>query len=169
LIDPWYVRTMARYNAWQNAQLTPVLEAMPHEELVRDRGAFFGSILATANHLLWGDTIWMSRFDPGVEKPAAGIPESVDLHPTIGAWSAARFQMDGRIRTWAQRLRAIDLKGDLAWYSGALKRDMRQPVALCIAHMFNHQTHHRGQIHAMLTAAGVQAPVSDLAAMPEEA
>ena len=66
MIDPAYCRTMARYNAWQNAQLIPVLEAIGHDALLEDRGGFFGGILATANHLLWGDTIWMSRFDPSV-------------------------------------------------------------------------------------------------------
>lgn len=168
MIDPDYVRTMARYNSWQNAQLTPVLTSMSNAELTKNRGAFFGSILATANHLLWGDTIWMSRFDPSVEKPAVGIPDSGAMHVTVGAWSAARFQLDGKIRFWAQGLRALDLKGDLHWYSGALERDVRKPIGECIAHMFNHQTHHRGQIHAMLTAAGAKAPVSDLFAMPEE-
>lgn len=168
MIDADYVRLMARYNKWQNVQLMPVLEAMPQDALTEDRGGFFGGLLATANHLLWGDTIWMSRFDPSVEAPAGGIPESVNLHPTAGSWAAARFHMDGTIRIWAEALDTIDLKGALTWFSGALGREVTAPMETIVVHFFNHQTHHRGQIHTMLTAMGETAPVSDLFIMPEE-
>ena len=127
MIDAAYVRTMARYNAWQNRQLMLVLEAMPPEELARDRGGFFGGLLATANHLLWADTIWMSRFDPSVEPPDGGIPESVDLHPTVSSWAADRFRTDGKIRYWAQSLRALDLKHDLTFRSSVLGREVTAP------------------------------------------
>ena len=63
MIDPAYVVTMARYNAWQNAQLAETFDSMSLGALTENRGAFFGSILATASHLLWGDMMWMSRFD----------------------------------------------------------------------------------------------------------
>ena len=169
MIDPRYVQAMARYNSWQNGQLVPVLEAMDASELTCDRGSFFGSILGTANHLLWGDQIWMSRFDKGVDAPAGGIPSSPQLHPTVGSWSAQRFWLDGRIRIWADNLKAIDLEGDLSWYSGALGQDVTAPLAMTVMHFFNHQTHHRGQLHAMLTAAGQKAPVSDLFIMPKDA
>ena len=168
MIDPRYVRIMARYNSWQNAQLMPALEAMPLDALTLDRGAFFGSILGTANHLLWGDTLWMSRFDPSVEPPAVPPAEHFQLHPTAAAWGADRFRMDGKIRFWADGLRALDLKSDLTWFSAIEQREMRAPLAHCVLQFFNHQTHHRGQIHAMLTAAGAKAPVSDLIFMPEE-
>jgi uncharacterized damage-inducible protein DinB len=168
VIDPRYVQTMARYNSWQNRQLMPVLEAMPLEALTKDRGAFFGSILGTANHLLWGDTIWMSRFDPSVEPPSVPLGESAALHPTAATWSAERFRIDGKIRFWADWLRALDLKRQLTWYSGAAEREVTAPLELCIVHFLNHQTHHRGQIHAMLTAAGLKAPVSDLFLLPQE-
>ena len=116
MISPRYCLTMARYNAWQNRQLKAAFEALAPEDLTRDRGAFFGSILATANHLLWADRIWLARFTGG-RAP------------------------DGRIA---------------------------ESVGLCVTHMFNHQTHHRGQIHAMLTQAGAAAPVSDLFILPDE-
>lgn len=170
MIDPGYVRMMARYNCWQNNQLMSVIELMPKDELVRGRGAFFGSILATANHLLWGDKLWMSRFDPSVDPPENLRPDDwVTLWPTASAWSADRFRTDGKIRFWADGLRAVTLKGELEWYSGLLERQMRLPMADAVVHMFNHQTHHRGQIHAMLTAAGQTAPVTDLIFMPKDA
>ncbi|MEM9576276.1 MAG: DinB family protein [Pseudomonadota bacterium] len=168
MIDPRYVQTMARYNSWQNNQLMPLLEAMSHDDLTRDRAAFFGSLLATANHLLWGDTLWMSRFDPSMDAPPGGIAQSVDLHPTGASWAADRFRVDGKIRFWAGGLRALDLKRDLTWFSGAAGRELTAPLEVCVTHFFNHQTHHRGQIHAMLTAAGLKAPVSDLFLLPED-
>lgn len=168
MIDPAYVRMMARYNSWQNSQLLPVLKAMTAEDLTKDRGAFFGSLLATANHLLWGDTIWMSRFDPSVEAPIVAVPQSTELHPTIGSWEADRFRMDGKIRFWADGLRALDLKGQLTFYSVSVGRELTTQIDTSVVHFFNHQTHHRGQIHAMLTAMGKAAPVSDVIFMPED-
>lgn len=168
MIDPRYVRTMARYNSWQNAQLMPVLQSMPSADLKENRGAFFGSIMATVNHLLWGDTMWMSRFDPSVDQPTVGVAKSVNFHRSIGSWSADRSRMDGKIQFWADGLRSVDLQGDLTWYSGSVGREISAPLAETVVHFFNHQTHHRGQVHAMLTAAGQKAPVSDLFLMPEE-
>ncbi len=168
MIDPGYVRMMARYNSWQNSQLMPLLQDMTLEDLTRDRGAFFGGLLSTANHLLWGDTLWMSRFDPSVMPPEAGISESTGMHPTAGAWAADRFRMDGKIRFWADGVRRVGLKGDITWYSGAMGCEVTCPVAKAIVHFFNHQTHHRGQIHAMITGMGIKAPVSDLFYLPED-
>ena len=168
MIDKGYVRSMARYNAWQNRQLTDALKDVSDADLRKDRGAFFGSIMGTLNHLLWGDTIWMSRFVASIQKPSGGVADSVAFTPTFAVWSADRFRMDGAIRMWADTMSSLELKGQLSWFSGALGRDVRKPVALCVTHMFNHQTHHRGQVHAMMTAMGVQAPVSDLFMMPED-
>jgi uncharacterized damage-inducible protein DinB len=167
MITPEYCRLMARYNHWQNDGLRQMVAEMPEDELRKERGAFFGSIWATLNHLLWADTIWMSRFSD-VAPPQGGIGDSVGFTATKGDWDAKRFRMDGRIADWAEGLNGLDLTGDLNWYSGALGRDMTRKKALCVLHFFNHQTHHRGQVHAMLTAVG-QAPGStDLFAMPDE-
>ncbi len=160
---------MARYNTWQNHQLTEMLTGIDDEVLRQDRGAFFGSIFATLNHVLWGDTLWMSRFDPEQEPPAVDAAQHRDLTPTFAVWAAERFRMDGTIRLWAEGLRDLDLKSDLSWYSGLMKRDFTRPLEVCVAHFFNHQTHHRGQIHAMMTAAGLKAPVSDVIFMPDDA
>ena len=166
LITPDYCRLMARYNAWQNTGLRRIVEAMPVAELDRDRGAFFGSIRATLNHLLWADRIWMSRFAGG-PAPEGGIAQSVGLTPTIAVWGAERFATDGRITLWAEALRAVDLTGELTWYSGAAGREMSRPVQDLVVHFFNHQTHHRGQVHAMLTAAGHKPGDTDLPFLPE--
>lgn len=158
---------MARYNAWQNKGLREMIADMDRDALYKDRGAFFGSIMGTLNHLLWGDTIWISRFDGGVA-PDPAIKDSVNFTPTPAVWAAENFRMDARIRLWAGRLRAIDLVGDLEWYSGAMGRQMSRPKALCVMQLFNHQTHHRGQVHAMLTAMGKRPNDTDLPFMPED-
>lgn len=165
MITVEYVATMARYNAWQNKHLMDAIEPMDEAEIVADRGAFFGSILATLNHILWGDRMWMARLADW-PPPDGGIPESLSLAPTFAAWVAERQRIDGRLTHWADTLRPAALRGDLTWYSGALGAEVTKPRALCVTHMFNHQTHHRGQVHAMLTSAGRDPGVTDLALAP---
>ena len=169
MITPTYVRKMARYNIWQNSQISGFLDVMDEAEVTRDRGAFFGSILGTLNHILWGDGMWMSRWYDPVEKPAQPITDTTGMTADLAAWRTARMEMDQHIDNWAQGLDETRLVGDLTWYSGATGQEQSMPLALCITHFFNHQTHHRGQVHAMLTAAGSKAPVSDLVFMPEDA
>lgn len=168
MITADYARQMARYGHWQNTQLSGFLRALPPEELTRDRGAFFGSIMGTANHLLWGDWIWISRFDKGAG-PGGGIPESVSLCAGLADWLPLRGRIDARITDWAIALPDGPLSGAFSWFSAAKEADVVKPYAQCVIHMFNHQTHHRGQLHQMLTEAGSSAPVSDLVFMPEEA
>lgn len=167
MISPAYATTMAQYNAWQNALLLPVLEAMSADDLTQDRGAFFGSILGTANHILWGDQAWMSRFDDRIPFPGGDLANTGAMHPTVGLWSAGRQQMDRTISQWAAGLKDHDLSGDLSWFSASVDQNVSRPMAACVVHFFNHQTHHRGQIHAMLTAMGQPGAVSDLVFLPE--
>ena len=168
MIDAAFCQTMARYNRWQNKNLISEANAMTDTGRARDRGAFFGSIVATFNHLLWGDTIWMSRFD-GWKKPKTIIAAGTGYTATWPAFKAARGDADARIVSWADKLTPADLEGELAWYSGALEANVQRPKWLCIQGFFNHQTHHRGQIHAMLTAAGAKPGDTDLFIMPEDA
>ncbi|MBD3663192.1 DinB family protein [Sulfitobacter aestuariivivens] len=167
MITATYVRTMARYNAWQNSQLMPVVDGMDQAELDRDRGAFFGSIQGTLSHLLWGDLLWMSRFDPQCPAPEGPFDRSRGNFPTRTDWLSERAACDSRIRRWADALQTGDLDGAVSWYSEAAGEDFSKPLTDCIVHVFNHQIHHRGQVHAMLTAAGQNAPVTDLPFMPE--
>lgn len=166
MITPGWCHTMARYNAWQNGNIIAACETITDAARREDRGAWFGSIHRTLSHLLWGDLTWMSRFDGG-DRPAGGIADSPGLHPDWGPYLALRRATDGRILDWAARLEEGDIEGDLAWYSGAMGRDVTQPRAICIMQMFNHQTHHRGQVHAMLTAAGARPGDTDIFIMPD--
>lgn len=168
MISPGYAHTMARYNAWQNQGLIGAADRLDPSARHLDRGAFFGSLQRTFSHLLWADTIWMSRFD-GWQAPAVGLPDSAGFAPDWATLKTARKSADTRITDWASRLEEEDLSGDLIWYSAVSGREMTKPLGLCVSHFFNHQTHHRGQIHAMLTAAGANPGDTDLIFMPEDA
>jgi uncharacterized damage-inducible protein DinB len=168
MITPAACLTFARYNRWQNRSIYDAASTLSDEERRRDRGAFFGSIHATLSHLMWGDTVWMSRFD-GWEKPAGAIRDSVGFVADWDALRARRAAADARIVDWAGRVDPAWLASDATWYSGALGREVTKNAGLCVAHFFNHQTHHRGQVHAMLTAAGARPADTDLFAMPDEA
>ncbi len=166
MMTPEWCATMARYNAWQNVNLYTAAETLDIPARALDRGAFFASIHGTLSHVLWADTIWMSRFSDW-KKPRGGIATSPRFGGDWNVMARERRQADAAIVTWAEALSADDLAGDLTWYSGALGADAVRPRALCVAHMFNHQTHHRGQVHAMLTAAGASPGDTDLFMLPD--
>ena len=161
MIDPAYVQRMARYNRWQNANLYGVADTLPDEERRRERGAFFGSIHKTLSHLLWADRIWLSRFTD-VPKPQGGIPDSVSLYPDWDGLKRERVAFDDTMVAWADKVDASYLQGDLTWYSGAQKREVTKAKWVLLTHLFNHQTHHRGQVHVMLSQTPVAPPSLDL-------
>ena len=165
MIDPSYVRQLARYNRWQNENLYGVADALSDAERRRERGAFFGSIHATLSHLLWADRTWMSRI-AATPRPAGGIAESVSLYGDWSELKRERAAFDGVIVDWAERLEDAALAGDFTWFSGAIKAEVSRPRWLLLTHMFNHQTHHRGQVHCMLTQAGGKPGDTDLFIMP---
>jgi|TARA_R100000501_G_scaffold12618_1_gene23271 uncharacterized damage-inducible protein DinB len=165
MIDSEYARTMARYNLWQNRSLYCEGDRLDDDQRRANRGAFFGSLHATLAHILWGDMMWMSRLD-GWEKPAAGPADGEKWLDWEGL-KATRAEADLRIAEWADRLEDADLLGDFSWYSGILKRDVSKPMWIVVAHVFNHQTHHRGQAHAILTSFGMTPDDTDLSFMPD--
>jgi uncharacterized damage-inducible protein DinB len=167
MIDVAYVQRMTRYNCWQNANLYGVADTLPDDERRRERGAFFGSIHKTLSHLLWADRTWMSRFTSEVQKPQAGIPESVSLYPDWDGLKRERAAFDQTMIGWADRLDAGWLRDDLTYFSGALNRELTKPRWQLVTHLFNHQTHHRGQVHCLLTQAGAKPHTTDLPALPE--
>lgn len=159
---------MARYNTWQNKQLFSILDVMSAEDLTKDRGAFFGSIHATLNHLLWGDMLWLNRFDPSTPSPIGDPMDSKSLFATHTEWRVERIATDERILMWSNKVTQVELDAELTMFSRVLQAETKGLMSICVPGFFNHQTHHRGQVHAMLTAAGQNAPVSDLFFMPED-
>ena len=173
MITGEYIRTMARYNHWQNESIYETAEGVGDAARRLDRGAFFGSIHKTLCHLLWGDMMWTSRF-AGMEEPAEqSIKNSAGMIDDWALLKKRRFQLDGEILLWANGLEADNpdenstgkngsgaigfnngvVEGNYSWYSAVSGATVRRPMGEVLVHFFNHQTHHRGQVHAMITAA----------------
>jgi len=159
MIDAEHCQTFAAYNTWMNEKLYDCAEKLSDTERKVDRGAFFRSIHSTLNHVLWGDRLWLSRFNR--RKYEAG-PIGVDLYEDFGHLRHARVAMDADLTDWAMRVGADRLSGPLTWFSGVAQRDMTRPMWLCVVQLFNHQTHHRGQVTTLLKQAGIDPGVTDL-------
>ena len=159
MIDAEYCQTMAAYSGWMNRKVYEAAARLPDAERKADRGAFFRSMHSTLNHILWGDRVWLPRFN-GKSYPAGAI--GVDLYDDFDALRAARHTMDDEIIAWAAQLDAAQLAGTLTWYSVVAQREMSRPRWLCATQMFNHQTHHRGQVTTLLKQAGIDPGVTDL-------
>lgn len=168
MITAAYVHTMTRYNAGMNARLYAAASRLSDAERRLDRGAFWQSIHGTLSHILWADRMWMSRF-AGWARPAQKLPQSAALFDDFDAMAGARAQDDAKLLAWTATLTDDWLAQDLTWTSGAAQRDFTMPRAMLLVHVFNHQTHHRGQVHAMLTAAGQTTGDTDLWLVLEDA
>lgn len=165
MISPDYCVMTSRYNAWQNKSLYREADLMTDTQRRQDRGAFFGSVQRTLCHILTGDHIWMSRFD-GWDLPEARGFKSPDWITDWQELKVRRSETDVRFQVWADAVVQSDLNGDLTWWSGLERREETAPVWTLVSHMFNHQTHHRGQVHAMLTGFGMSPDETDLGFMP---
>jgi len=161
MITPDWVRLMAAYNAEMNRRLYAAADRLTPAQRSENRGAFFGSVQGTLGHVLWGDRIWMHRFD-GWDRPQAVIKESPHVIPDWAALKQARLDADAGIEAWAARVDPVWLTGRLGWHSVAVGRDVVKPIAVLVTHFFNHQTHHRGQAHALLTGFGQDTGDTDL-------
>lgn len=157
MIDAAYVQKLAQYNLWQNQSLYAAASTLSDAQRRANRGAFLKSIHATLNQLLVEDQMWMSRL-AGLATPAVVLP-GAELFADWDELTAARRAMDARIVAWAQGLTGgpdAALDGDLVWFSDVEQTEVKMPRWLAIAHFANHQTHQRGQVHAILTAAGAK-------------
>lgn len=166
MITPKLVQTLADYNQWQNKSIYTAADTLTKAERTADRGAFWKSIEGTLNHLLWGDRLWMSRLGGG-EPPA--VQSMQDTVNEGGDWvdlQTARILMDSAISAWAATVEQSHLDNSITYVSAVTGKELTYNIGLLTIHMFNHQTHHRGQVHAMLTAAGATPDDTDLPFMP---
>jgi uncharacterized damage-inducible protein DinB len=163
MIDPAYCVLMARYNQWMNRKLYQACEGLDEARRKQDVGAFFGSIQGTLNHLLYGDTVWMRRF---TGRPTAGLHARMEFHPDFVALRAMREVFDREIVDWAGKLEPIWLAADFTYTRQSENQVVTRPAWHLVTHMFNHQTHHRGQITTLLSQFGVDPGMTDLPAMP---
>lgn len=147
------------YNRWANALVYQAAEALPMEEQNRDTGAFFGSLTGTLNHMLVADRIWMKRFTGDGAAPAR---LDAILHADLPSLRIAREAEDQRIVEWVGSLSDKALAGRFSYVTVTDMRTVSQRLAPALAHFFNHQTHHRGQAHTILTALGGPSLTLDL-------
>ena len=167
MISVDFIQMMVAYNEWQNTVIYATANDLTDSERRADKGAFFGSIHGTLNHLIWGDTIWLSRFAKPPPPRSPDIPGSINERADWADMLAERSQLDQRICGWAASIDPAVLSGDLTWFSGAANREITKPLWILITHFHNHQTHHRGQVHAMLTACGAKPGDTDLMLLPD--
>ncbi len=153
-----YCRMMSRYNTGANALLYDACRMLSPGDLAKDRKAFFKSILGTLNHLWTGDEIWMTRFEGG-EIPSTHL-DAILFDDVDDLW-AARKRQDARIDAFFADVADDFFQGSIDYVNNAGKH-YTEDVATATVHFFNHQTHHRGQVHAMLTQTEVDAPSLDL-------
>ena len=165
MITQNHMRTMARYNSWQNQNIYRAADGLSDELRQQDRGAFFNSIHGTLSHLMWADQMWMHRF-ADTPKPAGGISQSAQLFSEWDAMKTQRVALDAQIQEWADTVDPAWIVENMTWFSGAAQREFTMARWQLVTHFFNHQTHHRGQIHAMLTAAGAKPDDTDLILLP---
>ena len=142
-------RMFAGYNAWCNERLYAAAATLSEADYHADRGAFFKSVHGTLNHLLVGDRIWMRRFTGKGE-----LPKSLDaiLHNDFASLRAARRNEDAAISRYVEALGDDDLASKIRYRTMSNPADIEQVLAPALDHFFNHQTHHRGQAHALLSS-----------------
>lgn len=148
---------MGRYNRWANGLLYDAAYALPDEEYRRDVGAYFGSLHGTLNHLIVGDRIWLSRFE-GHGSPPLALEDTISDDKT--ELRLARDDLDARIIDFVDQLDDGALKSTITYVRQGV--EYTEPLAPSLTHFFNHQTHHRGQCHTMLTQFTGKAPSMDL-------
>jgi uncharacterized damage-inducible protein DinB len=158
IVDPAYFRTLARYNRWANERLYGACAKLTADEFAASRPAFFGSIQGTLNHLVAGDRAWLDRLE-GV----AAVVRDYDqvMAEDFESLSRARAEHDARIIVLVDDLGPEELAETL-YYTTIAGDRAETPTHWVLAHMFNHQTHHRGQAHGLLSQTGVAPPPLDL-------
>ncbi len=162
MTTPGIFQTLARYNQWMNDKLYNVCAEMTDGDRKADREAFFGSVHGTLNHILWADYAWLNRLAGYTYSlPPIGQP----VHDDFEQLRAARIEADKVIIDWTDSFTPERLEEEVVWTAGSDKVERRQPRWLLVTHMFNHQTHHRGQATTLLSQAGLDVGVTDLPRM----
>lgn len=163
---PW-LGALARYNRWMNDKLYALAATMSDEARKRDSGAFFKSIHGTFNHLLLADRVWLSRFE-GVAAPDGFMAPGIrtldqELYADFDELRRERARTDDALSTWIAGLDDARLAAPLV----VIRRGQRHesPLWCSVVHVFNHQTHHRGQLTTLFTQQGYDPGVTDLSAM----
>jgi uncharacterized damage-inducible protein DinB len=163
-MDRLTAHTMGRYNRWMNQRLYECCSRLSDDERKKDVGAFFKSIHGTLNHILLGDRVWMGRFTGNPFTPAS---LSQELYSDFAELRTEREATDAAILDWAGSLKEEDFTREFSYTSVVNPQTRRYPFSVVVAHLFNHQTHHRGQLTTLLFQRGIDPGVTDLIWLPE--
>lgn len=168
---------LANYNRWMNENIYHVVTKLDPESLYQDLGAYFGSIGGTLNHIMIADIIWLKRFlshprEFSALTSLAKLPDpgSLDqiLHRNLNQLAHARKNLDQTLIELCQELNDPDLNVSLT-YQNTKGITFSKPFGALVQHLFNHQTHHRGQVTTLLSQCGLDPGVTDLLAIiPEQ-
>ena len=159
-----YAKTLAAYNRWMNDRIYAACARLSDEQRKRDVGAFFKSIHGTLNHILLGDRLWFGRF--------TGVPFVVqslnqELYADFAELRAQRSKTDEDIIAWVNSLSGSEFAGQMSYMSTVNPQLRTYPFWVAITQLFNHQTHHRGQVTTLLMQQGIDPGVTDLIWLPE--
>lgn len=154
-----HLRRMARYNRWANQRLFEACRMLDDAEYLAEDTMFFGSIHGTLNHILVGDRLWLARI---LEEPAPALKLNDRPFATLDALQKARLDEDRRMIDITASYAEGDLDKIVSYRMVTRPDDVSTPRHLCWLHLFNHQTHHRGQIHDRLIGTPVAPPPLDL-------
>lgn len=167
---------LASYNKWMNSKVYEAASQLTTTDLAKDRGAFFGSILATLNHIVVGDIIWLKRFAnhpsclTSLQK-VAELPSPISLNQVLfddfNNLRERRNWLDEQIINWIRELSEADPNYILR-YRNTKGVSVSKCYSSLLIHFFNHQTHHRGQVSTLLSQAGLDIGVTDLLVLVPE-
>jgi uncharacterized damage-inducible protein DinB len=156
-----YFRTLAKYNAWANNRLYQACLQLPQEEYDRQRPAFFKSIHGTLNHIMVADELWLARLK-GETAPNIKSLDQILFQDRLEL-ASERQKLDQKIETAMSALSEAQIQGDLTYKLMSRPGEFRTtPMRFALAHIFNHQTHHRGQVHDQLSQTTAEPPSMDI-------
>ena len=167
-------RFLARYNRWMNQRLYAACEALTDAQRKADRGAFFKSIHHTLTHIVLADKMWLARFArqgsefaalaPALLAMPEGSDYTSDLHPDWADLKQTRDALDSAMEQWLAEM-TPDFLSSTMRYTNTKGVERAHPAWQAMTHLFNHQTHHRGQVTTLLAQADVDVGVTDLVAL----
>ena len=164
MIDIAYAVAMSHYNRWMNERLYALCAGLSDDERKRDAGAFFKSIHGTLNHLVWADSLWLARFRaeplPDLGGPDAIVCEDFDELRT------RRAELDREIGEFAARLDTSWLERPFRIWVVSRQEYAEQKAWIWVVQLFNHHTHHRGQVTTLLSQLGKDIGVTDVPKTP---
>ena len=177
-MTPSLCAVMAEYNRWMNLRLYEAAAKLPEAQIFEDRGAFFGSLFDTLNHVAVADLIWLHRFAQlqdlaGLSELMTGFPSPTSLRERVANSLPELVELRARLDEVITKLASLVCAHHFAEtlrYGNTTGQKQAKNFGLLLQHFFNHQTHHRGQATTLLFQAGVDVGVTDLNALiPSEA